>query len=364
MESIDEKFIRKIIHVDMDAFYASVEQRDNPELRGKPVAVGGGKDRGVVAAASYEARVFGVRSAMASKIAIKKCPNLVFVKPNFEKYKEVSDQIHEVFYSFTDLVEPLSLDEAFLDVTENKRGYATASKIAKVIRQEIFETTGLTASAGISINKFLAKVASDINKPNGQKTILPENVISFLEALPVRKFFGVGQVTANTMHELGIFTGADLKKWGLPDLIRNFGKAGRLYYEIVRGIQHSQVQPHRLRKSIGAERTFDADLTNESQLLDGLTSVFKIWLVRLERQNIPGKTITLKLKDSSFTVQTRSFSFENAVLDADVLWTKACDLLQQSPVDQNIRLVGLTLSNLQRETVDFPKEGIQLTLDF
>ncbi|MCH8553650.1 MAG: DNA polymerase IV [Schleiferiaceae bacterium] len=364
MDSIDEKFIRKIIHVDMDAFYASVEQRDNPELRGRPVAVGGSKDRGVVAAASYEARAFGVRSAMASKIAIKKCPNLVFVKPNFEKYKEVSDQIHEVFYSFTDLVEPLSLDEAFLDVTENKRGYATASKIAKVIRQEIFETTGLTASAGISINKFLAKVASDINKPNGQKTILPENVIPFLEALPVRKFFGVGQVTANTMHELGIFTGADLKKWALQDLIRNFGKSGKLYFDIVRGVQHAQVQPHRLRKSIGAERTFDADLTDDNQLLEGLNDVFKIWLARFERQNIPGKTIALKLKDSTFTIQTRSFSFENAVLDADVLWSKACDLLQQSPVDKNIRLIGLTLSNLQRELPEFPKEGIQLTLDF
>ena len=217
MLEIDEKYIRKIIHVDMDAFYASVEQRDNPELRGKPVAVGGSKDRGVVAAASYEARAFGVHSAMASKIAIKKCPQLIFVKPDFEKYKQVSLQIQDIFYSFTDLVEPLSLDEAFLDVTENKRGYPTASKIAKVIRQEIFEATGLNASAGISINKFLAKVASDINKPNGQKTILPDDALAFLEALPVRKFFGVGAGTANAMDRLGIFTGADLKKWRLPD---------------------------------------------------------------------------------------------------------------------------------------------------
>ncbi|HAX14858.1 MAG TPA: DNA polymerase IV, partial [Leeuwenhoekiella sp.] len=247
---------RKIIHVDMDAFYASVEQLDNPELRGKPVAVGGGSERGVVSAASYEARKFGVRSAMAGALARKLCPDLIFVKTRFDRYREISGQIREVFHEYTDLVEPLSLDEAYLDVTENKKGNPSATMIAKEIRAKIKEKTGLNASAGISINKFIAKVASDINKPNGQKTVNPEEVLPFLEALDIRKFYGVGKVTAEKMYQLGIFTGNDLKSKSLEFLQEKFGKSGNHYYNVVRGIHLSEVKPHRIRKSLGAERTF------------------------------------------------------------------------------------------------------------
>ena len=252
---IPHEYIRKIIHIDMDAFYASVEQRDDPSLKGKPIAVGGSRERGVVAAASYEARKYGVRSAMSSALAYRKCPDIIFVRPNFEKYSAVSRQIREVFYEYTDLVEPLSLDEAFLDVTENKKGIETATKIAREIRQKILDKTQLTASAGISINKFLAKIASDINKPNGQKTIMPDQALSFLEDLPIQKFFGVGKKTAEKMKRLGIFKGADLKKWDQALLNREFGKSGNHYYNIVRGIQASGVKPDRIRK-INKRRTY------------------------------------------------------------------------------------------------------------
>ena len=247
---------RKIIHVDMDAFYASVAQLDNPELQGKAIAVGGNEIRGVVSAASYEARKFGVKSAMSGFLAKKKCPHLIFVKTDFARYKEISLKIREIFYEYTDLVEPLSLDEAYLDVTENKKNNPSANDIAREIREKIYTETGLRASAGISINKFIAKVASDINKPNGQKTVHPEEVIQFLEELPVNKFYGVGKVTAAKMYNLGIFVGNDLKKKSLEELSLLFGKSGSHYYNIVRGIHNSEVKPNRIRKSIAAERTF------------------------------------------------------------------------------------------------------------
>lgn len=235
-----ESAFRKIIHVDMDAFFASVEQLDNPDLRGKPVAVGGGGDRGVVSAASYEARKFGVRSAMSNVLAKQKCPEIIFVKGNYKRYKEISLQIREIFYDYTDLVEPLSLDEAYLDVTQNKVGNPSASLIAKEIRKRILDEIGLTASAGISINKFIAKVASDINKPNGQKTINPEEVIPFLEELPIQKFYGIGKVTASKMYNLGIFNGRDLKEKSLEEMSLLFGKSGTHYYDIVRGITEAK----------------------------------------------------------------------------------------------------------------------------
>ena len=267
------QLIRKIIHVDMDAFYASVEQHDNPELKGKPIAVGGGAKRGVVAAASYEARKFGVRSAMSGVLAQKNCPDLIFVKPRFHRYKEVSAQIREVFFEYTDLVEPLSLDEAYLDVTNNKKGNPSASLIASEIRAKIFEKTGLTASAGISINKFIAKIASDYHKPNGQKTVNPEDVETFLEGLEIRKYFGVGKVTAEKMYQLGIFTGADLKTKSEAYLTEHFGKSGKYYYDAVRGIHLSEVKPHRTPKSIGAERTFSENLSSEVFMLSKLANI-------------------------------------------------------------------------------------------
>lgn len=262
--------IRKIIHVDMDAFYASVEQLDFPELRGKALAVGGNEVRGVVSAASYQARAFGVHSAMSGALAKRLCPQLIFVPPRFDRYREVSLKIREIFYDYTDLVEPLSLDEAYLDVTENKKGNPSATLIASEIRERVFQQTGLRCSAGISINKFVAKIASDFHKPNGQKTVEPEQVISFLEALDIRKFYGVGKVTAQKMYQLGIFTGLDLKGKSLEFLIQHFGKSGTLYYDVVRGIHHSEVKPNRVPKTVGAERTFSENLSSEVFMLERL----------------------------------------------------------------------------------------------
>ena len=296
---------RKIIHVDMDAFYASVEQHDNPELRGKPICVGGGK-YGVVAAASYEARKFGIRSAMPGRLALEKCPNLIVVKPRFQRYKEISQQIRHIFHQYTDLVEPLSLDEAYLDVTENKKGIESANEIAREIRQKIFETTGLTASAGISVNKFLAKVASDYRKPNGQKTIHPSEIIEFMEELPIEKFFGIGKVTANKMHELHIFNGKDLKSKSLEYLENLFGKSGRYYYNVVRGIHRSEVKPHRIQKSLGVEETFWENLLDEEAVFKNLRMICDELEGRLAKKEIKGKSITLKIKYKDFSVFTRS----------------------------------------------------------
>ncbi|RZP03198.1 MAG: DNA polymerase IV [Flavobacteriales bacterium] len=337
---------RKIIHVDMDAFYASVEQLDNPELRGKPVAVGGTSDRGVVSAASYEARKFGVRSAMSSVIAIQNCPDLIFVKSNFKRYHEVSNQIRKIFYEFTDKVEPLSLDEAYLDVTENKKGNPSATLIAKEIRKKIKEKTGLNASAGISINKFIAKVASDMNKPNGQKTVAPQEVIQFLEKLEIKKFFGVGKVTAQKMYRLGIFTGKDLKEKTKKYLEQHFGKSGKFYYQVVRGEHFSEVKPSRTRKSLAAERTFSKNISSEIFMITKLEIIAKEVEKRLKKSKVAGKTITLKIKYSDFTLQTRSKTLPYYISDKNVIVETVKELLYQETMKNSVRLLGISLSNL------------------
>ncbi|WP_179333843.1 DNA polymerase IV [Winogradskyella costae] len=346
---IDDLPIRKIIHVDMDAFYASVAQMDNPDLKGKPIAVGGGGTRGVVSAASYEARKFGVKSAMSGRLAIKLCPQLIFVKTDFERYTEISKRIRKIFLEYTDLVEPLSLDEAYLDVTENKMGFPSASLIAKEIRQRIFTEVGLTASAGISINKFIAKVASDYNKPNGQKTVDPEDVFQFLEDLDIRKFYGVGKVTAEKMYQKGIFTGRDLKEKSLEYLDKNFGKSGRYYYDVVRGIHLSDVKPNRIRKSLAAERTFSKNLSSEIFMLEKLEHISEEVSKRLNKSNVSGKTITLKIKYSDFTLQTRSKTLPYFVSDKSVILETAKDLLYQNTLNNSVRLLGISLSNLNTE---------------
>lgn len=360
---IDQIPIRKIIHIDMDAFYASVEQMDDPELKGKPLAVGGGGDRGVVAAASYEARAYGVRSAMPGALARRKCPHLIFVHPRFERYKEISLKIRNIFYDYTDLVEPLSLDEAFLDVTENKKNISSASKLAKEIRNRIKEEVGLNASAGISINKFTAKIASDINKPNGQKTIMPEDVMAFLEELPVEKFFGVGKVTAEKMNGLGIFKGKDLKAQSLEFLIRNFGKQGKHFYDIVRGIQHSQVKPNRIRKSIAAERTFKKDVSLHAEMMEKLHDIAEELEKRMQRANVKGKTITLKMKQNDFQIISRSKTLENYFNDFDTLLQKSEELLLSTLLEKPLRLLGISISKLDNDQHDDPI-WVQLKLDF
>lgn len=340
---------RKIIHVDMDAFYASVAELDNPEIRGKAIAVGGGGERGVVSAASYEARKFGVKSAMSGVLAKQKCPHIIFVKTDFERYKELSLKIREIFYEYTDLVEPLSLDEAYLDVTENKKGNPSANIIAKEIREKIYKATGLRASAGISINKFIAKVASDINKPNGQKTIHPEEVIDFLEELPVNKFYGVGKVTAGKMYNLGIFVGNDLKKKTLEDLVRVFGKSGTHYYNIVRGIHNSVVKPNRIRKSVAAERTFNKNISSEIFMLERLEKIADELERRMVKIEAKGKTITLKIKYSDFTQQTRSKTKESFMQKKSEFFPVIKELLFQEKLINSVRLLGISFGNLNTE---------------
>ncbi|HLT33101.1 MAG TPA: DNA polymerase IV [Aquaticitalea sp.] len=347
--------IRKIIHVDMDAFYASVEQMDNPELKGKPLAVGGSEKRGVVSAASYEARKFGVRSAMSGVQAKRNCPDLIFVRPRFERYQEISKKIRKIFYDYTDLVEPLSLDEAYLDVTENKKGNPSASLIAKEIRERILKEVGLTASAGISINKFVAKVASDYNKPNGQKTVSPEDVLEFLEQLDIRKFYGVGKVTAEKMYQLGIFTGKDLKTKTIDYLEAHFGKSGAYYFHIVRGIHNSEVKPHRIRKSLAAERTFDENLCSEIFMFEKLEKIAKQVTKRLDKSKVAGKTVTLKIKYSDFTLQTRSKTLPYFINDKTIILETAKDLLYQEKLNNSVRLLGISMSNLNTE--DSKKEN-------
>ena len=333
----------------MDAFYASVEQMDDPTLKGKPLAVGGAEKRGVVAAASYEARKFGVRSAMSGYMAKKNCPNLIFVPPRFARYKEISLKIRNIFYDYTDLVEPLSLDEAYLDVTTNKKGNPSASLIAEEIRQRIFDEVGLTASAGISINKFIAKVASDYNKPNGQKTINPEEVISFLEDLEIRKFYGVGKVTADKMYQLGIFTGKDLKGKSIEFLQENFGKSGEYYYHVVRGIHNSEVKPNRIPKSVGAERTFDENLSSEIFMLQRLENIAVELEKRLKKVKISGKTVTLKIKYSDFTLQTRSKTLPYFIAEKSLILETTKELLYQEKMENSVRLLGISLSNLNTD---------------
>ncbi|WP_432222726.1 DNA polymerase IV [Flavobacterium sp. TMP13] len=356
----EEGTYRKIIHIDMDAFYASVEQMDNPELLGKPIAVGGSENRGVVAAASYEARKFGVRSALSGAQAKRNCPDLIFVSPRFDRYKEISQQIHKIFYDYTDLVEPLSLDEAYLDVTQNKKGNPSASLLAQEIRLRIFNEVGITASAGISINKFVAKIASDYHKPNGQKTVNPHEVIPFLEELPIRKFYGVGKVTTEKMYQLGIFTGADLKTKSEEFLEKHFGKSGKFYYNVVRGVHNSEVKSHRIAKSVAAEHTFDVNLSSEIFMLEQLEKIAASLEKRILKHKVSGKTVTLKIKYSDFTTQTRSKTLPYFIADKHLIVETVKDLLYQERMKDSVRLLGISLSNLNTEQ----KKAVVVQLKF
>lgn len=347
MEAVTPKR-RKIIHIDMDAFYASVEQRDYPEYRGKPIAVGGSPQGrgGVVATASYEARKYGVRSAMPSKRALQLCPHIIFVRPRFDVYKDVSRHIRSIFHRYTDLIEPLSLDEAFLDVTEDKQNIGSALDIAKLIKQAIQDELHLTASAGVSVNKFVAKIASDLNKPNGLTFIGPSRIESFMEALPVEKFFGVGKVTAEKMKNMGLHTGADLKKLSEEELTRRFGKAGRFFYKIVRGVDERPVQPDRQTKSLGAEDTFPYDLDVLAEMYEELEKIAHTVRDRLQRHNLKGRTVTLKIKYSDFRTITRNQSFPEPINDFDTILQTAKQLLAATfDEEQKIRLLGISLSN-------------------
>ena len=332
---------RKIIHIDMDAFYASVEQLDRPELRALAIAVGGESSRGVVSAASYEARNFGVKSAMSGIIAKKLCPNLIFVKPRFERYKEISNKIQSIFREYTSLVEPLSLDEAFLDVSN----YPSATILAKEIRAKIKKETGLNASAGISINKFLAKIASDWNKPNGQKTLPPEEINSFLDNLDIKKFHGIGKKTKEKMYQLGIFSGKDLKLYSKDFLISHFGKVGKYYYEIVRGVHNSPIRAFRIPKSIGSESTFEKNLSSEIYLEEKLKNISTLIEKRLSELKIAGKTVTLKIKYSDFNQQTRSKTGNLYLSSKELIFEQAKKLLYKDKLSESVRLVGITISN-------------------
>lgn len=362
MNETSSPAIRKIVHVDMDAFYASVEQRDNADLRGKPIAVGGSAARGVVAAASYEARKFGVHSAMPSVTAKRKCADLIFVPPRFAVYKAVSQQIREIFAEYTPLIEPLSLDEAYLDVTQNLKGMTIATEVALEIRAKIKQVTGLNASAGISYNKFLAKMASDLNKPNGQAVITPKNGPAFVEQLPVRKFHGVGPATTEKMHQLGIDTGADLKEKTLEFLVEHFGKSGPYFYGIARGIDERQVKPDRVRKSVGAEDTFSEDLHAFEPAREGLQPLIeKVWAY-CEANGIAAKTVTLKVKYADFSQITRSKTVL-APLPAIADLEDLVNLLLAPifPPRKGIRLLGVTLSSLEGRA---PAAEPQLRLTF
>ena len=358
MEQVEN---RKIIHIDMDAFYASVEQRDNPELRGKPVAVGGSRQRGVVAAASYEARRFGVRSAMASSIAIRKCPALIFVKPRFEVYKAVSSQIRSIFAQFTPLIEPLSLDEAYLDVTDYLGSQATATQLAQTIKEQIKQETGLTASAGVSYNKFLAKLASDYRKPDGLFVIKPHQGLAFVEELKIGQFHGIGHVTATKLNQLGIYTGMDLRQKSEAYLTQHFGKVGHYYYCIARAIDTRPVTPDRERKSVGSETTFEQDLIEYDTLTAELQPlVASVWKY-CERTAVLGRTVTLKVKYSDFQQITRSRTVLSPIVNQSLLNQVSIELLSSLlPLLKGVRLLGVSLSNLQTlSTV----QGGQLALD-
>lgn len=346
----------------MDAFFASVEQLDNPGLRGKPVAVGGSGERGVVAAASYEARRFGVKSAVSSKVAKRRCLDLIFVKPRFNRYKEISDQVRKIFLEYTDLVEPLSIDEAYLDVTMAKKGLPSATLIAKEIMNRIFMETGLTASAGVSYNKFLAKVASDVNKPNGIFVITPNQAQEFIDNLEVKRFFGIGKVSAKKLNEIGIWFGRDLKQLDRYELIRMFGKAGNYYFEICRGDDNRVVQPSRERKSVGAENTFLTDLFLISEIETEMLKIAETLWSRIEQANVKGKTLTLKYTYSDFEKHTRSKTVSGYINSKECLVKEGNGLLKSGGgFDRGIRLLGLTVSNFIREKKSEPE---QLTLEF
>ena len=352
---------RKIIHVDMDAFFASVEQRDDPALRGRPVAVGGRGPRGVVAAASYEARAFGVRSAMPSATALRRCPDLVFTKPRFDVYAAVSRQIREIFRDHTDLVEPLSLDEAYLDVTHDRHALGSARAVAEAIRAAIREATGLTASAGVSYNKFIAKLGSDQNKPDGLCVIPPHRGPAFVASLPVSRFHGVGPVTARKMERLGILTGADLRDRDLPFLQSHFGSYAHYLHGAARGQDDRPVRAHRISKSVGAERTFDRNLSDEGELASRLADIADAAWVRVERAGVAGRTVTLKLRHPDFRTITRARSFADPVATRDALLDAGLRLLEeQLPVPDGVRLLGLTLSALTRDEGPPPQPALPL----
>lgn len=353
--------MRKIIHIDMDAFFASIEQRDNEAFRGKPLAVGYAGNRGVVAAASYEARKYGVRSAMSSKVALRKCPHLIFTGTRFNVYSEVSNQIMDIFLEYTELVEPLSLDEAFLDVTHNHKNIASATQIALEIKEKILETTRLTASAGVSYNKFLAKIASDVNKPNGIFIIRPKHAERFIDELPIERFFGVGKVTAKRMHQVGIKNGFDLKQRSKNELMLLFGKAGAMYYEYARGIDQREVEPNRIRKSVGAENTFLEDIDDPAILLLELEAVIKDVARRLERSGFEGRTVTLKLRYADFTTLSRSKTYVSVVSGFDLLFEIGKELLDTIDITPKVRLIGLSVKNSDE---GIWHDAVQLTLDF
>ncbi|MBI9067987.1 MAG: DNA polymerase IV [Salinivirgaceae bacterium] len=353
--------IRKIIHIDMDAFYAAVEQRDNPELKGKAIAIGSESSRGVVATASYEARKFGVHSAMPSSLAKRCCPNLIFVYPRMNVYKDISLQIREIFSQYTHLIEPLSFDEAYLDVTENFKENPSAILLAKEITKQIFIETQLTASAGVSYNKFLAKIASDVNKPNGICVITPEEAIPFIKKLKIEKFFGIGKVTAEKMHKMGIFFGSDLKKLSEHRLSQTFGKAGSYYYNIARGIDLRIVNPHRKRKSVGGENTFSTDLASLNEMEKALVPIVQKVFERLQKTNKFGRTLSLKIKFADFNVITRSKTLLTPIISFESLWKEALELLTQS-YDHTfrVRLLGVSVSNFLSEE----QEAVQLEIDW
>ncbi len=354
--------IRKIIHIDMDAFFASVEQRDNPKLKGKPVVVGGSGNRGVIAAASYEARKYGIHSAMPSKIAIRKCPYLIFVKTDFKKYKEISNQIRNIFFEYTDLVEPLSLDEAFLDVTENKINLPSATLIAKQIKKKIKNQINLTASAGVSFNKFLAKIASDYNKPDGFFAITPDIAEEFVENLEIEKFFGVGKVTADKMHKLHIHTGFDLKQKSLKFLTARFGKQGNYYYNIARAIDNREVNPDRIRKSIGTEKTFSEDIYNIEKIYEKTEQIAENLIERCKKAGNYGRTITLKVKYSDFKQITRSKTVINKIKDIKTVMNLTDELFCEVDFSYNpVRLIGLSVTQLDNSKKE---EAFQLSFEF
>ena len=363
-QSTPTKGYRKIIHVDMDAFFASVEQRDHPELKGKPIAVGYDGPRGVVSTASYEARRFGVHSAMAMSTAKRYCPLLIVVGGNYERYREVSDQVHAIFKDYTDLIEPISIDEAFLDVTSNKKGITDPAAIATEIRTRIREELHLTASAGISYNKFLAKISSDYNKPDGQFEVKPEEALDFIAHLPVEKFWGVGPKTLQRMHKIGIFTGADLRAVSLNHLKEVFGKVGEVYYNFSRGIDDRPVEPTSLRKSVGCEETMETDITMQSQMIIELYHLVLELVERLLKADFKGKTLTLKIKYSDFTIINRGMTAPKVLTTKEDILPLAKLLLKK--VDYSaahpVRLVGLSVSNPATED-DRPK-WVQGWLDF
>ncbi len=356
--------MRKIIHIDMDAFFASVEQRDNADLRGKPLAVGGGGERGVVAAASYEARKFGVYSAMNGKRAKELCPELIFVPPRFEVYKEVSRQIRLVFEQYTDLIEPLSLDEAYLDITENKMHMRSATFLAQSIKTDIFNSTGLHASAGVSYNKFLAKLASDQDKPNGLFVIKPEDGKSFVEQLPIHKFHGVGKSTTEKMKELNIFKGKDLLAFSKEELEKYFGKAGGFFYNIARGIDLRSVKYERERKSIGVENTFRENITDEIVLWNEAKKILNTLWKRQEKSEKEGRTLTLKIRYADFQTFSKSKTVEKGIGSEKELTDVAVELFNEIlPLNHSIRLMGYTISSFDK-TEDAPSTDKQLTLHF